>query len=63
MKINIKRDEVISVVKKLAPATVSDIAKELNVNQMYISGYLSALEEHNLVVSKSIGSSVIYMPK
>ena len=61
MKIEITQKEVLSTVEKLSPATVSDIAKALNTNQMFVSGYLSALEELNLVKSKNVGSSVVYM--
>jgi predicted transcriptional regulator len=61
MKIEITQKEVLSTVEKLSPATVSDIAKSLNTNQMFVSGYLSALEELNLVKSKNVGSSVVYM--
>ena len=63
MKIELKRDDVLAALEKLAPATVSDIAKYLDVNQMYISGYLSALEDQKFIMSKQAGSSVIYMKR
>lgn len=44
----------------LSPMCVSDLSKQLNINQTTISHQLRSLKNYNLVLDKRIGKSVVY---
>ena len=50
----------LEVIKKQSPASLPEIVQSLGKNQMFISGYLSALEHVGIIRSKKIGTSIAF---
>jgi len=63
MRIEINQKKVLETINKLSPATLKDIATSLEINQMFVSGYLSALEHVQKIESKVVGTTIIYIIK
>lgn len=43
--------------------TISELAKKLKLNRVFLSGYLKALEDNGELVSKNIGTAKVYKIK
>ena len=64
MRIEIKKKEVLEAIEKHYPvATLPEIIQTLGKNQMFISGYLRALEHMGVVTSKKAGTSIVFTLK
>ncbi|MCX6768415.1 MAG: helix-turn-helix transcriptional regulator [Candidatus Micrarchaeota archaeon] len=51
---------ILGLLKKNGESTISKLATETKLNRMFVSGYLSALEEKGVVKSKVVGSAKVY---
>ena len=62
MRIQIEKKEVLEAIEKDSPATLPEIVNSLGKkNQMFISGYLRALEHLGIIKSKDVGTSVVFV--
>ncbi|MBS7635811.1 winged helix-turn-helix transcriptional regulator [Candidatus Bathyarchaeota archaeon] len=52
--------KLIELLEKDPGQTVKQLAKQLNVNRTFLSGYLEALEFEGYVRSKKIGPAKVY---
>lgn len=52
--------KIVELLKKQPGQSVKEIAKQVDVNRTFLSGYLSALEEHGYVKSRKIGPAKVY---
>lgn len=52
--------KIVELLKRQPGQSVKDIAKQMDVNRTFLSGYLSALEEHGYVKSRKIGPAKVY---
>ena len=52
--------KIVELLKRQPGQSVKEIAKQMNVNRTFLSGYLSALEEHGYVKSRKIGPAKVY---
>lgn len=52
--------EIIRLLKKDPGQPVKELAKKLEVNRIFLSGYLKALEDQGYVKSKRIGPAKVY---
>jgi predicted transcriptional regulator len=51
---------IIELLKAQPGQSVKEIAKQMDVNRTFLSGYLSALEEQGYVRSRKIGPAKVY---
>ena len=56
----INKSRLLGIINKDSRMTITELSGMLKVNKMYLSGYLKALEDTNLVKSKKIGPSLVY---
>lgn len=52
--------KIVELLKRQPGQSVKEIAKQMDVNRIFLSGYLSALEEHGYVKSRKIGPAKVY---
>jgi len=52
--------KIVELLKRQPGQSVKEIAKQMDVNRTFLSGYLSALEEHGYVKSRKIGPAKVY---
>jgi predicted ArsR family transcriptional regulator len=52
--------KIVELLKRQHGQSVKEIAKQMDVNRTFLSGYLSALEEHGYVKSRKIGPAKVY---
>jgi len=55
------KDDILKLLKNNPLLTISSLAKKLNVNRIYLSGYLQALEDQKKIKSKLIGPAKVYL--
>jgi predicted transcriptional regulator len=54
---------IIGLLKRRAGRYVKEVARQMDVNRTFLSGYLSALEEHGCVKSGKIGPVKVYFKR
>jgi predicted transcriptional regulator len=52
--------KIVELLRAQPGQSVKEIAKQIDVNRTFLSGYLSALEEHGYVKSRKIGPARVY---
>jgi DNA-binding IclR family transcriptional regulator len=52
--------KIVELLRAQPGQSVKEIAKQTDVNRTFLSGYLSALEEHGYVKSRKIGPAKVY---
>lgn len=63
MRIELNKKAVLDAIETHSPATLPEIVQSLGKNQMFISGYLSALEHMGVIESKKVGTSIVFTIK
>jgi predicted transcriptional regulator len=52
--------KIVKLLKEQQGQSVKEIAKQMDVNRTFLSGYLSALEDQGYVRSRKIGPAKVY---
>ena len=52
--------KIVELLKAQPGQSVKEIAKQMDVNRTFLSGYLSALEDQGHVKSRKIGPAKVY---
>jgi len=52
--------KIVELLKAQPGQAVKEIAKQMDVNRTFLSGYLSALEDQGYVRSRKIGPAKVY---
>ena len=53
-------DKIVGLLKEDPSQSVKELAKQLEVNRTFLSGYLKALEDQGYIKSKAIGPAKVY---
>ena len=56
-------DKIVELLDKDPGQSVKEMARQLEVNRTFLSGYLRAMEDQDFIKSKKIGPAKVYFNK